>query len=280
MKSKTQESRLVAHLQRLNGWRLWLLFSGAAVVAALLIVSLMSLALQGRVTADYLLTGLVAAGIVAPTTLLLMSTLLRELAGHRQQALSRNVESAEARLRVALESADEGILMVAADGKVLSANKRFFELWRVPPELAAAGRDELLLAHVLGQLIDPNAFAAGVQRLYGSDAQATDTLNFKDGRVFERYTRALDFGAEQGRIWCFRDVSVQAQTLEALAEREEHYRAIVNQAADGIDLIDAETLRFIEVNEAACRMLRLPPGRTGGPAHQHDPGNPRRSQVA
>jgi hypothetical protein len=84
MKSKTQESRLVAHLQRLNGWRLWLLFSGAAVVAALLIVSLMSLALQGRVTADYLLTGLVAAGIVAPTTLLLMSTLLRELAGHRQ----------------------------------------------------------------------------------------------------------------------------------------------------------------------------------------------------
>jgi hypothetical protein len=24
--------------------------------------------------------------------------------------------------------------MVAADGKVLSANKRFFELWRVPPD--------------------------------------------------------------------------------------------------------------------------------------------------
>jgi hypothetical protein len=30
--------------------------------------------------------------------------------------------------------------MVAADGRVLSANKRFFELWRVPPELALPGR--------------------------------------------------------------------------------------------------------------------------------------------
>jgi PAS domain S-box-containing protein len=249
------ESRLVSHLQRLNGWRLWLLFSLAAVVATVVIVSLMDLALMGRITYDYLLTGLVTAGIVAPASLFLLSHLLQELSLSRQQQLAVSADSAEARLRVALDASDEGVLMVGSAGRVLSFNKRFLELWQVPANLATSGDDSLLLAHVLDQLVDPNGFLDGVQRLYGSDAQANDTLHFKDGRVFDRYTRALHLGDEQGRIWCFRDVSVQTHTRESLAEREEQYRAIVSQAGDGIDLIDAETLRFLEVNEAACRML-------------------------
>jgi PAS domain S-box-containing protein len=182
--------------------------------------------------------------------------LLGELARQKQrEILSHSARSAEARLKVALESTDEGILMVSSEGTLLSFNKRFLELWHVPVELAAAGQDAPLLAHVLDQLANPDSFLEQVRRLYGSDAEATDTLVFKDGRVFERYSRALSMGDEQGRIWCFRDVSAQAHTREALAEREEQYRAIVNQAGDGIDLIDAETLRFLEVNEAACRML-------------------------
>ncbi len=249
------DSRLVALLQRLNGWRLWLLFSLTTVVAALLIVSLMDLVLMGRITADYLITGLVTAGVVAPVSMFLLSQLLQQIALQQQQALKLSVESAEARLRVALDSTDEGILMVGADGRVLSGNKRFYDLWQVPAELEASGNDDRLLEHVLDQLEDPQAFLAGVQRLYGSDAQAHDTLRFKDGRIFERFTRPLASGAEPGRIWCFRDVTLQAGTREALAEREEHYRAIVNQAGDGIALIDAETLCLLEANEAACRML-------------------------
>ncbi|MCX7166685.1 MAG: PAS domain S-box protein, partial [Rhodocyclales bacterium] len=246
---------LIRLLLRLNGWRLWVLFSLGAVLSTELITSLMDLLLKGEITADYMLTGLVAAGLVAPSTLFLLSYALRELSRSQQEALAHSVDSAEARLKVALDSSDEGILMVARDGKVLSANKRFLELWRVPPELAAAGQDEPLLAHVLDQLADPDGFMGQVRRLYGSDEEANDTLQFKDGRVFARYTRALSLGREQGRIWCFKDITDQAHTQEALAEREELYRAIVSQAGDGIDLVDAETLRFVEVNEAACRML-------------------------
>jgi PAS domain S-box-containing protein len=247
--------RLVTLMQHLQGWRLWLLFSLATVAAAEAIVSVMDLLLMGTITADYLLTGLVAAGLVAPASLYLMSQLLGELARQKQEVLASTALSAEARLKVALDSTDEGILMVASDGSLLSFNRRFLDLWRVPAELAESGEEASLLAHVVGQLVDPEGFLSKVQRLYGSEVEATDTLHFKDGRVFERYTRALSLGDEKGRIWCFRDVSAQAQTREALAEREEQYRAIVNQAGDGIDLVDAETLRFIEVNEAACRML-------------------------
>ena len=247
--------RLVTLLQNLQGWRLWVLFSLATVAAAEAIVSAMDLLLMGTITADYLLTGLVAAGLVAPASLFLLSQLLGELARQQQDALASSALSAEARLKVALDSTDEGVLMVASDGKLLSFNRRFLDLWRVPADLAASGEEGPLLAHVVDQLTDPEGFLDQVQRLYGSDAEATDTLHFKDGRVFERYTRALSLGGESGRIWCFRDVSAQAHTREALAEREEQYRAIVSQADDGIDLVDIETLRFLEVNEAACRML-------------------------
>ncbi|MFM9917133.1 MAG: PAS domain-containing protein [Rhizobacter sp.] len=267
-------SRLVDHLQRLNGWRLWLVFSVVTVVAAVCIVSLMDLALMGRITSDYLLTGLVTAAIVAPASLFLMSALLQEIAAQQRQDLSRSVESAEARLRVALDSSDEGILMVAADGKVLSANKRFFELWRVPPKLATAGRDDLLLAHVLDQLADPEGFMAGVQRLYGSDDQANDTLQFKDGRVFERYTRALALGGEQGRIWCFRDVSDEAHIREVqsivvarnrlleervlersrlLADRENHLHNVINNVPAMIAYVDADQrYGYVNASYQAC----------------------------
>ena len=48
------------------------------------------------------------------------------------------------------------------------------------------------------------------------------------------------------------DIADHKRREEALREREEIYSAIVNQAADGIVLIDPETFRFIELNDAAC----------------------------
>jgi diguanylate cyclase (GGDEF)-like protein/PAS domain S-box-containing protein len=42
---------------------------------------------------------------------------------------------------------------------------------------------------------------------------------------------------------------------QQLAEREELFRAIFNQSPIGIELIDPDTLQFVEANPAACRML-------------------------
>lgn len=45
------------------------------------------------------------------------------------------------------------------------------------------------------------------------------------------------------------------RTEAALIESEQRHRAVVQQAADGITLVDAETLWIIEVNEAFARLL-------------------------
>ena len=94
-----------------------------------------------------------------------------------------------------------------------------------------------------------------VQRLYNSDEEARDTLNFKDGRVFARFTQALTVGESRGRIWCFRDVTEQVVAQSKLAEREEIYRAIVTQASDGIVMVELATQAFIQFNDAACSAL-------------------------
>lgn len=128
----------------------------------------------------------------------------------------------EALLHTTLESTDEGILMIGDDGRVLSANRRFHQLWRIPDEIAATGSDDLLLGHVLEQLIDPNVFLDQVKRLYDSDEEARDLLQFKDGRVFARFTKSLRIGEKLGRIWCFKDISEQYRDeaeLKAIKER-------------------------------------------------------------
>ena len=242
-------------LQRLAGWRLSALITLFTVTGAVLIVSVMDLLLMGRITADYLLTGVVAAGIIAPISLTVLSLLLRELARDEQSSLAQSVESAQSKLKVALESTDEGVLMVAPSGKVLAMNSRFADLWRVPKWLAESGDDQALLNHVLEQLQDPDGFLAKVNALYGSRAEASDTLYFKDGRVFARYSRALTTESERGRIWCFRDITEQDRMQTALTEREELFRSIFTQAKEAITLIDAQTLRFVEFNDTACETL-------------------------
>jgi diguanylate cyclase (GGDEF)-like protein/hemerythrin-like metal-binding protein/PAS domain S-box-containing protein len=124
-------------------------------------------------------------------------------------------------LSCTLESTDEGILMISPDGRVLSANKRFKELWRIPQAISDSGRDDLLLKHVLDQLVDANEFLSLVKRLYESDEEARDILNFKDGRVFARYTQSLYIGNSKGRIWCFRDITDYKKIENELREKEE-----------------------------------------------------------
>jgi diguanylate cyclase (GGDEF)-like protein/PAS domain S-box-containing protein len=246
------KTRLIPLLLRLKGWRLSTIVTFSTMLGAAVVVSIMDLILKGEVTADYLITGLVTAAIVAPPSLMLLSHLLHEIAVQQHAALSASVNRAEARLKVALESTDEGMLMVARDGKVLATNTRFLELWRVPREIADAGRDEPLLAHVLDQLVDPEHFLVHVRQLYDSNEEARDTLQFKDGRVFSRYTRALSIGSEQGRIWCFTDITEQAQSDLALIASHKLLQTIIDTAPVRIFWKDRD-LRYLGCNPLFAR---------------------------
>jgi PAS domain S-box-containing protein len=118
-------------------------------------------------------------------------------------------------LEATIESTEDGILVVNRAGKVVAFNKRFCTLWRIPSEMAIRGNDTELLAFVLGQLIHPDRFLARVHELYAEPTREDlDVLEFKDGRVFERYSRPQNVdGKIVGRVWSFRDVTVRTRLL-------------------------------------------------------------------
>ena len=62
-------------------------------------------------------------------------------------------------------------------------------------------------------------------------------------------------GVPQFTIGMVEDVTARAATEAALRRREARYRAVVEQAAEGIFLFDAASKRIVEANPACCALL-------------------------
>jgi PAS domain S-box-containing protein len=175
-------------------------------------------------------------GTLAPVAELPASPEPDDRADRTQRALARS----EALLRAALEGTADGILVVGSGGEVLAANGRFQAMWRVPDEVLQRRKHEPLLAFVLDQLADPDAFAEGVRRRYASGDETFDALQFKDGRVFERYSVAIDFEGERGRLWSFRDVTTRHRTQQTLERERGFLKTLIQTIPDVVWLKDPD----------------------------------------
>src|SRR4051812_43861482 len=113
-------------------------------------------------------------------------------------------------LRAQTDALLDGILVVAGDGRILVANRRFAEIWGIPDDVIATGSDEAALAFVRDRLRDPAEFVERVEYLYRHPEETSrEELLLHDGRTIVRYSApvTLDDGSYAGRVWFFRDVT-------------------------------------------------------------------------
>ncbi|MBP2217035.1 diguanylate cyclase (GGDEF)-like protein/PAS domain S-box-containing protein [Arthrobacter sp. CAN_C5] len=141
-----------------------------------------------------------------------------------QQRHGAELREALSLLNATLESTADGILVVSHEGRIAGSNEQFAAMWGIPARLLGSGDDGQVIGFVLGQLIDPGAFVAKVEELYADpSAESHDTLEFLDGRTFERYSKPQRVdGQVVGRVWSFRDATprrrAEEQARKALAD--------------------------------------------------------------
>lgn len=113
---------LLGWLQRVRLWKLWLLMVAVAMAMTELIVSVMGLLLLGKVTYDYLLTGMVASFLAASA----VSGIILYFTGQLRK-LNSELSASEDRLRLAasvFECSHEGTPVGNGGGFCLQVSHR------------------------------------------------------------------------------------------------------------------------------------------------------------
>ena len=168
-----------------------------------------------------------------------METVSLELADRFRRlrdALDERDESVEALslLAATLESTADGIVVVDLNGTIVRTNARFGELWHLPQDAVAHNDAERMLALLLPQVRDPDAFVAKTRELERMpDAGSYDVVKCVDGRVFERYSVPQRVGGVTvGRVWSFRDLTQRRELEEQL--RQSQRMDAIGRLAGGI----------------------------------------------
>ncbi len=157
---------------------------------------------------------------------------------HRQlEANLDTVLAQEAELRFAniilktqQETSIDGILIVDRNGKIVSFNKRFVDMWRISDGVIESKSDELALKSVLSLVANPDEFLSKIKYLYENiDEKSRDEISLVDGVVFDRYSAPMigQDGEYFGRVWYFRDITEYRRAQQELLDNERRMHVLM-----------------------------------------------------
>jgi diguanylate cyclase (GGDEF)-like protein/PAS domain S-box-containing protein len=164
-------------------------------------------------------------------------------------------------LKAQQEATVDGILVIDHDGRILSYNRRFLEIWGIPEPVAANADDNELLGYAAELVIDWDAFIELVNYLYANpdEVRTDDPVHLKDGRVLARTSVPVTTeGKHAARAWYFRDIT-EAKRAERLqsalfriaqlsreSEDLDHFYAAIHDTIG--ELMDATNFYIAEVD--------------------------------
>lgn len=129
-------------------------------------------------------------------------------------------------LEATQQASVDGICLVDNKGQVVSHNRRFAQMWHIPPSLVEDTRDgRQLTAWVLSLMRAPDEFIEKMNLLREHpESTSHDEITLRDDRIFER-TSAPALAADGrffGRVWTFSDITERKRYEAQLAHRAFH----------------------------------------------------------
>lgn len=177
--------------------------------------------------------------------------LQRDIAERKR--LEESLRESEERYRIFFEQAADSIVLVdAGTGELVQFNERAYEnLGYVQeefqelkiPDFEVTESEEEVVKHI--------------ERVVREGGHVFETKHMTKGgdiRDIMVNARTISIGGRNFIHSIWRDITDQKRTEQAVRESEERYRQLVSTSTDAIILVDAETMRFIEVNKA-CEEL-------------------------
>jgi len=128
-------------------------------------------------------------------------------------ASNRDLKKTLAIISSTLEATADGILVVNINGCIEYFNQQFLRMWNVPLDKNVSSADAELIDYVSSQITNKKEFISKIKYLYNNlDCESCDDIYFKDGRVFERFSKPHKLNKKiVGRVWSFRDITLRTK---------------------------------------------------------------------
>lgn len=139
-----------------------------------------------------------------------------------QRRAEDELETRLAEMRATLESTGDAILVTDQTGKVRNYNRRFVEVWDLPPEIVQSRDDAALFAHMAGCVAEAQSYQEQLDLIARSpELETSDIVLLWSGRMLERVSLPqISRSRPMGRVYSFRDLTerLEAQKrIETLA---------------------------------------------------------------
>src|SRR4028119_1848269 len=146
------------------------------------------------------------------------------------------LETSLSLLQATIESTADGILAVDGQGKIVTFNRKFAQMWQVPDFLLDLRDNNQILGFGINQLKYPEIFLNRAKELSDRPAaESFDILEFKDGRMLECYSLPqCTKGKITGRVFSFRDVTERVQSEEKLRKSEERFHLLTRATSEAV----------------------------------------------
>lgn len=160
-------------------------------------------------------------------------------------------------LNTILDSIDEGIIAVDTLGNVIHSNKRFKKMWKVPDNVIYTSHWNEFLNITSKQLKKTDNFIEKIVELSSSSKEYIDTIEFKDGRIYQLLTRPLLINNSiTGRVWSFKDITQYNHNEKNLKDKIEFQHKFINTIPNPVFIKDKNGA-YIDCNTAYEKFLGI-----------------------